>query len=718
MSHSPDTGHFEVNCNIHQHEQSNIKTPEPATRNNPHIDPPEPLNMLLLDLPVELLEAIAARLQGVAPINALSQTCTSLHAILTPFLYRYDDAQNGRAGAEAMTWALKRNRIRTVERIIASAPSALKVRHLTRALRLPRHEIFQLIIQAPALQEKLRRSKGLNESGRSVLHAAVTRGPNAAVISLATVGGPAVVREGTGSQIPLIAAISSRHLGAARILLDHGADVNARDDGQRSSLTLAAGLPNLELVEALIEKGADPAQDREALGAAVMAGALDVVSLLLEHVARAETPFTHHPNWQKHMLCQAAGDYLTYSNNPDPQRAIIVQALLDHGADPKDQCTTIERCTPLARFAAKGHAQVIELLLALGADPGTSEKPLWNAVMSKSVETVRLLVSHGANLNGSGLLLQAVEYADSDHLIVECLVQAGADVNVVRRFDGITPLHLAVEQGNVGMARLLLEHGADAHAINNCGKQPLQYAFGAQEVEFVDLFISHGVNVDAAVFDKKTLAALSIHRSPKLAELLITKHGANVNARSRGANTLLHLAARANPYPRVLDDQRSLLRTMIENGGDVNAPNACGQTPLSLLMGVGDGDAERLGMLLRAGADPAGAAKNGVLPFLKGLFRGSSKAAEKLLEHGYDIINMTTLSGRTLLMEAAMVGYLDAVYDLLDLGVDVNAVSDDGRTALDMAWAGLGSPTGRLLRSRGAVAHRLNDRQKRYLELM
>jgi ankyrin repeat protein len=59
-------------------------------------------------------------------------------------------------------------------------------------------------------------------------------------------------------QTPLHIAIISGHQKAAEILLDHGTDVNARNDGGDTPLHIAAYQKNTEMMTLLLEHGADP----------------------------------------------------------------------------------------------------------------------------------------------------------------------------------------------------------------------------------------------------------------------------------------------------------------------------------------------------------------------------------------------------------------------------------------------------------------------------
>lgn len=61
---------------------------------------------------------------------------------------------------------------------------------------------------------------------------------------------------------------------------------------------------------------------------------------------------------------------------------------------------------------------------------------------------------------------------------------------------GVTPLMLAASAGNVETVRLLIEYGADVNAANYCGKTPLMYAATSQKgdrtVEIIKILLENG----------------------------------------------------------------------------------------------------------------------------------------------------------------------------------------------------------------------------------
>lgn len=101
--------------------------------------------------------------------------------------------------------------------------------------------------------------------------------------------------------------------------------------------------------------------------------------------------------------------------------------------------------TPLGLASFFAHPAAARLLLASGADPslaarnGTRVAPLHSAVAGGSIEIVRELLAHGADVHA-------------------------------RQEGGFTPLHSAAGEGRDEMVRLLLSHGAGRAARDDAGR--------------------------------------------------------------------------------------------------------------------------------------------------------------------------------------------------------------------------------------------------------
>lgn len=156
-------------------------------------------------------------------------------------------------------------------------------------------------------------------------------------------------------------------------------------------------------------------------------------------------------------------------------------------------------------------------------------------------------------------LSQAVAEEDVDK--VRGLLSGGADVNAKdENYDGITPLFIAVENGDLAVIRLLLDMGANPNAEDKTGRTPLMF-----------------IDSDA---------------TPELIKVLIHA-GARINSVDDSGNTAI-LNAIGSAKPEVL-------QALIDAGADVNMSDETGDTPL--MKAADNDDLESVKILVLAGAD-------------------------------------------------------------------------------------------------------------------
>jgi ankyrin repeat protein len=121
---------------------------------------------------------------------------------------------------------------------------------------------------------------------------------------------------------------------------------------------------------------------------------------------------------------------------------------------------------PLGLASFFGHAEVVELLLAGGAQVNSASKngqrvmPLHSAVAGGYIAIAKALLAHEADVNAR---------------------QAG----------DFTPLHGAAQNGQLEMVNLLLAHGADVNANAN-GKTPLAIALEKRHRDVASLLRQYG----------------------------------------------------------------------------------------------------------------------------------------------------------------------------------------------------------------------------------
>ncbi len=287
-------------------------------------------------------------------------------------------------------------------------------------------------------------------------------------------------REAAPMAADLVTSIRNADAPILRMLLDGGADVNARDAEGNTPLILASLYASPECVELLIEKGAD-------VNAANKAGATALI--------RAAT------SYEKTRLLVAAGANVqmrtALGNTPlilaarRADNSRTVRLLLDRGAN-----ATVRNdagISPVLSGAASGDVETVCLLLDAGAKADDFPKsnqprvadsaaglrtPLMWAALHNDLRMVRLLLERGADPNQStyfGNPLSHACWSDSFEA-AELLLANGASVNARDAVADFTPLHWAAgtESSRPQLVKLLLANGADPNAA---GGEPVG-AFG------------------------------------------------------------------------------------------------------------------------------------------------------------------------------------------------------------------------------------------------
>jgi len=338
-----------------------------------------------------------------------------------------------------------------------------------------------------------------------------------------------------------------------------------------------------------------------------------------------------------------------------------VRFLLAAGADAK----TANRygVTPLSLACITGNQAIVERLLAAGADPNGAlpggESPLMTASRTGRIGPVKALLARGADVNsrerkGQSALMWA---AAEGHLeVVDALLKAGADSRTALA-SGFTPLFFAVREGRGPVVFRLLEAGLDVN-------EPMRPERGGG--------IARGRATNALL-----LAVENGHF--ELAGALL-KAGANPNERPAGftplhAITWVRKPIRGDgdppPHGSGSIDSLEIVRQLVAYGGDINARlekgtsgrgkfTTTGSTPF--LMAARNCDLPLMRLLLELGADPT-------LP-------NADNSPPLLAEAGVGALGDGDEAAGT--EEEAV----EAARFLLDLGADINAVDNNGETAM------------------------------------
>ncbi|EPE06410.1 ankyrin repeat protein [Ophiostoma piceae UAMH 11346] len=529
--------------------------------------------------------------------------------------------------------------------------------------------------------------------------------------------GADVEAKDNNSRTPLSYAASQGYEALARLLLDKGADIDAKDDNGQTPLSYAASQGYEALARLLLDKGAD-IDAKDDYGQTPLLYALKgheaVARVLLDKGADIEAKDNN--GWTP-LIYAASRRY-----------EAVARLLLDKGADvdAKDNNSR----TPLFYAASKGHEAVARLLLDKGADvdakDSNGQTPLLNAVLRRHEAVARLLLDKGADVEAKNNYNQTpLSYAASQgyEALARLLLDKGADIDA-KDNNGQTPLLYTALKGHEAVARVLLDKGADIEAKDNDGWTPLIYAASGRHEAVARLLLDKGADVDAKDNNNRTpLFYTTSKRHEAVARVLLDK-GADIEAKDNDGWTPLIYAAsrRYEAVARLLLDKgadieakdkdgwtpliyaasgrhEAVARLLLDKGADVDAKDNNSRTPLFYAASKGHEAVARL--LLDKSADVDTKDSNGQTPLLNTVLRRHEAVARLLLDKGADVEAKNNYD-QTPLLNASIRGHEAVARVLLDKGADVEAEDNDGQTSLLYAASQGYEGLARLLLDKGA----------------
>lgn len=454
----------------------------------------------------------------------------------------------------------------------------------------------------------------------------------------------------------LLNAAATGHLAGVLVSLDEGANIEAKDDLQRTPLALAVEEGHGEIVEALIQRKADVNAKTYADMTALHLAARDGHTALVKRLLEAARPTE-----------RTLRDVITVASMSAKGKPEIVTLLQDAMIKSAMPSTTPggDANQRLIAGAHDGAVDIVREALKAGADVNTRdgkgmEAISWAALRGHA-EVITELLKSGAKvngLNGPGWPPLGQACGQGQLAAVHALLAGGADVNL--QFDGgKTALACALHQGFPEVTKALLAAGAKVNADELCeaaaensfperswtalgaavnvhsadGSAPICVAAKVGNEKAVVAMLEGGASIDFVDQGKRSALMFAAFqgRGVVVADLLLRK--ANVNLVSSSDFTALDYALKgAEPQIAMLilasggqmGDVPSVLSFVCDNGSvelakivmvfkpQLNALDGNGVAPLHYAVIKGHVALARL--LVANGAKVDLPAKSGVTP--------------------------------------------------------------------------------------------------------
>ena len=409
--------------------------------------------------------------------------------------------------------------------------------------------------------------------------------------------------------------------------------------------------------------------------------------------------------------------------------------------------TSAEGVTPL--MIASYNGDVTEVKNILQRDTNTLQmKNQYNltaldyAVDNDQVQVVDVLLGYGADLDtinpdGFSVLHRSVLTGQLNK--VETCVRIGVNLDL-RTSEGETALHLAIQNQSVDIVFLLTKCSCDITSRNRDGFTATECAFftdnsdivkaltlptyvdtvagfqflqacvtdnvslietmvaqyGEAIVHFTDeriqnvngLYVAcqnnhlgsaialrkHGANINLKSDGGDTiLITAAIHNSPQIVSFLV-KEGALVNYRNFLGRTALHCA--------VIEENVTIVKILVENGALINVLSDNGSSPLHIAVEKNNFEIAKYLIDQCGFVDPVD--ESGITPLLKATIIGNLDIIHYLIKHGANI-EKVDYQHHTPLMLAVAHSQLSVVKCLVEHGADFQCYIPEGRTITELA---------------------------------
>ncbi|XP_004680082.1 PREDICTED: transient receptor potential cation channel subfamily A member 1 [Condylura cristata] len=355
--------------------------------------------------------------------------------------------------------------------------------------------------------------------------------------------------------------------------------------------------------------------------------------------------------------------------------------------------------TPMHWAALKNQAESVKFLLSRGANPNLRNSnmmaPLHLAVQGLHNEVVKVLTDHSStnlNLEGeNGNTAVVIACSKDNSEALQILLNKGAKPCKSNKW-GCYPVHQAAFSGAKRCMEIILKYGEEhgytrqshINFVNNGKSSPLHLAVQSGDLGMIKMCLDNGAKLDLMENGKCTaLHFAATQGATEIVKLMISSYTGNsrdiVNAVDGNQETPLHRAS--------LFDHHELAEYLISVGADINATDSEGRSPL--LLATTSASWNTVNLLLSKGAhvdirDDLG--RNFLHLTVQQPYGLKNLQPEFMqMQHIKELVMDEDVDGCTPLHYACRQGVPVSVNNLLGFNVSINSKSKDKKSPLHFA---------------------------------
>ncbi len=309
---------------------------------------------------------------------------------------------------------------------------------------------------------------------------------------------------GSGPEIwsPLFAAVQTENTHIAKILIENGANMHVRGNIGRSLLHIAVNKGKCEMVELLLEKGAD-VNACDSYGSTPIASALTTSPKIVNILQKAGAKGVER------VATDEADEILgaIVDGNIEKVRELVsdedklvnarghINYSVKHGSMTKNYVSG--NATPLLLAAIAGKMDIAEYLIDRGAE------------IDRRAQITYAMTDNEKSENFSSYdwtpLIGAVSAENPD--MVKLLISAKAKIDATSS-KGLSPLLIAIRDKNIAITEILLSAGADFNTRDSSGSSVVEQANNIGDIKTIDLLRQY-IKKKAADSGRKNVSVTS-----------------------------------------------------------------------------------------------------------------------------------------------------------------------------------------------------------------